>query len=174
MAQAIIRVLRAQNAKLEKRNAELEKRMAQLEAKLAKDLRNSSNPPSTQHPHAKPEPKLKLKSKRKRGEQPRHQKFERALISTDECDEVVTYRGCGKRLRDIDQIPLRQQVWDVVIRPVVVEYQQDRLTCRCGVSTCGEMPEIRRRSHQTDAFGHPDIADELVSYFASQSGRRRQ
>lgn len=140
VAQAIIRVLRAQNAKLEKRNAELEKRVAQLEAKLAKDSRNSLKLPSTQHPHAKPEPKLKPKSRRKRGEQPGHQKFERALFSTDECDEVVTCRpstcrSCGKRLHGIDRIPLRQQVWDVVIRPVVVEYQQHPLTCGYGVST---------------------------------------
>ncbi len=127
--------------------AELEKRNAELEAKLAKNSRNSSNPPSTEHPHAKPLPEKKPKLKRKRGGQRGHQKFERTLIPTEECEAVVSCkpdqcRGCGKTLRGCDQQPLRQQVWDVEIRPVVTEYQQHRLTCgRCGTSTCGALPD---------------------------------
>ena len=129
------------------RNAELEKRVEELEAKLAKNSRNSSRPPSSEHPHAKPLPQKKPKSKRKRGGQRGHQKFERALIPTADCEEIVPCkpdrcRGCGKALRGRDRQPLRQQVWDVEIRPVVTEYQQHRLTCRCcGITTCGTLPD---------------------------------
>ena len=106
--------------------AELKKRITELEAKLAKNSRNSSQPPSTEHPHAKPPPEKKPKSKRKRGGQRGHEKFERTLISTDQCEDVVPCkpdecRGCGKRLHGRDKQPLRQQVWDVEIRPVVTE-----------------------------------------------------
>jgi transposase len=97
---------------------ELESHVADLEAKLVKDSRNSSKPPSSEHPHAKPLPQKKPKSKRKRGGQRGHQKFERALIPTADCEEVVPCkpdqcRGCGKALRGRDRQPLRQQVWDI-------------------------------------------------------------
>ena len=65
-AQAIIRLLL--------------KRLAELEARLDKSPQNSSQPPSTQHPHARP-PREKKKSKRKRGGQPGHRKHERPLIA---------------------------------------------------------------------------------------------
>ena len=138
-AQAIIRLLIEQNA-------QLKKRIEALEARLSKTSRNSSKPPSSGHPHAKPEPQKKTKSKRKRGGQFGHQQFERSLIPASECAAVipcrpVECRGCGKALRGMDSEPLRQQVWDVEIRPVVTEYQQHRLTCRgCGIATCGTLP----------------------------------
>ena len=141
---------------------ELELHVADLEAKLAKNSRNSSKPPSSEHPHAKPSPQKKPKSKRKPGGQRGHQKFERALIPTIECEEVVTCkpdqcRGCGKSLRGRDRQPLRQQVWDVEIRPVVTEYQQHRLTCRrCGTSTCGTLPD------SVDGRTGPVLASILV------------
>jgi transposase len=94
------------------RQVEQERRIAELEAQLAKTSRNSSKPPSAEHPHAKPEPK-KDKPKRKRGAQAGHRKFERELISTDQCDEVVcckpdACRGCGHALQASDLEPLRQ------------------------------------------------------------------
>ena len=138
---------------LEQQNAELEKRVEQLEAKLAKNSRNASKPPSSEHPHAKPLPKKKPKSKCKRGGQRGHQNSQQTLIPTDDCEEIVPCkpdrcRGCAKALRGRDKQPLRQQFWDVEIRPAspntssVTEYQQHRLTCRrCGMSTCGALPE---------------------------------
>ena len=125
----------------------LETRIADLQAKRAKNSRNSSKPPASEHPHAKSAVQKKPQSKRKRGGQRGHQKFERSLIPTAECEQVVPCkpdrcRGCGKALRGRDRQPLRQQVWDVEIRPVVTEYQQHRLTCRrCGTSTCGTLPD---------------------------------
>jgi transposase len=107
---------------------------------------NSSLPPSTQHPHARPQPP-KRKSKKKRGGQPGHKKHERPLIPTDQCDDVqplkpTECRRCGAKLSGSDPEPLRHQVWEVPeIKPHVTEYQQHRLTCGCcGAATCAELP----------------------------------
>jgi transposase len=126
-----------------------EQRIAALEAEVAalkKSPRNSSLPPSTEHPHAKPTPQRE-KSGKKPGGQPGHSKHERALIPTDHCDEVVTVkprtcRGCGLGLAGDDPQPWRHQVWDIPeIKPLVTEYRRHRLTCPCcGISTCGELP----------------------------------
>ena len=99
-------------------------RIDELEAKLNKNSQNSSKPPSSAHPHAKPEPPKKKKSKRKRGGQPGHDKFQRELIPADECIKVVARkptrcRGCRKMLKGSDKSPLRKQVHDVVITPIV-------------------------------------------------------
>ena len=95
-AQAIIRALLAEIAELKARIEELER-----QAK-GKTPQNSSLPPSTQHPHARPQPP-KRKSKKKRGGQPGHEKHERPLIPTDECDDVqplkpTECRRCGAKL----------------------------------------------------------------------------
>ena len=53
----------------------------------------------------------------------------------------TTCRRCGEPLAGTDSTPLRHQVWDLPeIRPVVTEYQRHRLVCRCGCSSCGELP----------------------------------
>src|SRR5574340_944293 len=76
-AQAIIRLLLA--------------KIAELEARLNKSPQNSSLPPSSQHPHAKP-PVRKSKSKRKRGGQPGHPKHERPLLPPEQCHRVHTLK----------------------------------------------------------------------------------
>jgi transposase len=127
------------------RVAKLEARVADLEAKLNKDSSNSSLPPSATHPHAKPTPP-KPKSTRRRGGQPGHDKHERALAPADECQRIVPCvptecRRCGRSLHGTDPEPLRRQVWELPeIKPVVTEYQQHRLICDCGCSSCGELP----------------------------------
>jgi len=138
-AQAIIRVLLAQIAKLTAR-------VADLESRLGKTPQNSSLPPSSQHPHAKPQPQ-KPKSKKKRGGQPGHKKHQRPLVPTDECDEVQELkpsecRKCGTQLRGCDPDPLRHQVWELPeIKPHVTEYRRHRLACPgCGESPCAELP----------------------------------
>ena len=130
-AQAVVRMLMA--------------RIDELEAKLNTNSKNSSKPPSSQHPHAKPDPPKK-KSKRKRGGQPGHDRYQRELVPADACETVITRkppacRGCGKRLRGSDKTPLRKQIHDVEIRPIITEYQLHRLTCRCGMTTCGTLPD---------------------------------
>ena len=139
-AQAIIRMLLAKIAKLE---AELDELRRQGKGKTPQ---NSSLPPSTQHPHAKP-PRKKGKSKRKRGGQPGHPKHERPLIPTEQCDDVeplkpAECRRCGKKLSGEDPEPLRHQVWELPeIKPHVTEYQRHRLVCPCcGETTCAQLP----------------------------------
>lgn len=131
-AQAIIRLLLA--------------KIAELEARLNKTPRNSSLPPSTEHPHAKPAPQRQSTGK-KPGGQPGHPKHERALIPVEQCTRVVPVvpeacRRCGERLAGTDPQPLRHQVWEIPeIKPLVTEYQLHRLTCRgCSTCTCGELP----------------------------------
>jgi transposase len=126
-----------------------EKRIAALEAEIAalkKSPRNSSLPPSVEHPHAKPAPK-KSKSKKKRGGQPGHKKHERPLLPSGDCDDIqflkpTECRRCGTKLSGCDHEPLRHQVWELPeIKPHVTEYQRHRLTCRrCGESTCAPLP----------------------------------
>jgi len=122
-------------------------RIAELEALLpsGKTPQNSSLPPSTQHPHAKPVPK-KPKSKKKRGGQPGHDQHERPLLPTDQCDEVFSHqpthcRRCDAKLTGQDSQPRRHQVWELpMIQPIVTEHQLHRLTCSCGATTCAELP----------------------------------
>jgi len=111
-----------------------------------KTPQNSSLPPSSQHPHARPQTQ-KRKSKKKRGGQLGHKKHERPLIPTDQCDNVVPLRPiecrrCREKLLGDDLEPLRHQVWELPeIKPHVTEYQLHRLECvRCGETTCAELP----------------------------------
>ena len=120
-------------------------RVAELEAKLGKNPSNSSKPPSTTHPHAKMPP-AKPKSRRARGGQPGHDKHQRPLIPSADCQAVVpclptACRRCGKKLTGTDPEPIRHQVWELpAIKPIVIEYQQHRVVCSCGCSTCGALP----------------------------------
>lgn len=125
-----------------------ERRIGELTAeleRLKKTPRNSSLPPSSEHPHAKPPP-AKPKSKRPRGGQPGHEKHERALVPTEQCQHVVPVkpqrcRRCGRKLCGHDPAPLRHQVWELPpIEPQVSEYQLHRLPCPCGATTCAALP----------------------------------
>ena len=90
-AQAIIGLLLAKIAELEARIEALERQGK------GKTPQNSSLPPSTQHPHARPQ-SPKRKSKKKRGGQPGHEKHERPLIPPEQCDDVQSLRpGCPPR-----------------------------------------------------------------------------
>jgi transposase len=138
-AQAIIRALLAEVTRLTAR-------VAELVARLNKTPKNSSLPPSTVHPHAKPAPK-RAKSGKKRGGQPGHKKHERPLIPTEQCDDVQSLkpkecRRCGEKLAGDDPDPIRHQVWELPeIKPLVTEYQRHRLPCACcGETTCAELP----------------------------------
>jgi len=146
-AQAIIRLLLARIAELEAQVGQLRARIEELERRgKGKTPQNSSLPPSTQHPHARPQPP-KRKSKKKRGGQPGHEKHERPLIPTEDCHHVeplkpTECRRCGAKLLGSDPEPLRHQVWELPeIKPIVTEYQRHRLTCpACGETTCAELP----------------------------------
>jgi transposase len=125
-----------------------EGRLADLESRIQKlTPQNSSLPPSTQHPHAKPKRTQRDGKKRKRGGQKGHKRHQRELIPPQECDEVIPLkpdacRRCGTPLTGSDPQPLRHQVWELPqIKPSVTEYQQHRLACRCcGTTTCAALP----------------------------------
>lgn len=89
-------------AVLEATVVRLEATVAKLESQLANQKKltpkNSSIPPSTQHPHVKDNPKPKSKARNKRGGQPGHPRATRPLIPTEDCDkvEVLRPRKCRK------------------------------------------------------------------------------
>jgi transposase len=131
-AQAIIRALLA--------------KIRQLQEQLNQSPRNSSVPPSTEHPHAKP-PRPQPRATHCRGGQPGHPRHDRPLLPTEQCDEVIPLkpaacRRCGRELSGEDAAPLRHQVWELPeIKPKVVEYQRHRLACPCcGETTCATLP----------------------------------
>jgi len=125
-----------------------ETRIANLESQIQKlTPQNSSLPPSTQHPHAKPKRSARDGKKRKRGGQKGHKKHQRELIPSEQCDDVIPLkpnvcRRCDTRLTGIDPEPIRHQVWELPeIKPIVTEYQQHRLACPCcGITTCASLP----------------------------------
>jgi hypothetical protein len=135
-------------ARYEKRIAELEKQVQTLTEQLQKlTPRNSSIPPSTQHPHGKPKPKPRTGKKRKQGGQKGHKPYFRELIPTAECSRVVprhpqSCRRCGGGLQPDPSPPQRHQVWDLPeIKPIVYEYQLHRGHCSCcGITTTADLP----------------------------------
>lgn len=153
---AFVETLFARITALEERIDVLQAENEQLRSQVKRlTPQNSSLPPSSQHPHAKPPNSgqdKKTKQKRKRGGQPGHPRCQRPLIPSEECREIITClpvgcRRCGHTFSTppLDPNPLRHQVWDVEIRPVVTEYQQHRQICEhCGTSTCGQLPETVR------------------------------
>ncbi|MCA9113218.1 MAG: hypothetical protein KDA52_24915 [Planctomycetaceae bacterium] len=75
-------------------------RIAELEARLGMTPQNSSLPPSSQYPHARPVPQ-KPSGKRKRGGQKGHPKHERTLLPPERVDETFVLkpsacRRCGQ------------------------------------------------------------------------------
>ena len=111
---------------------------------------NSSLPPSTQHPHAKPPAKKRklatgIKPK-KQCAQVGHPRNVRELLPTKECDEVIPLRPkrcrkCFQKLCGSDPDPLRHQVTEIPEpQPIITEYQRHRLLCKCGASTCAPLP----------------------------------
>ena len=132
-------------AELNDLRAELDDLRRQVKGKTPQ---NSSLPPSTQHPHARPAPPpRKRKSTKRRGGQPGHAKHERPLVPSEDCDEVQELKPaeclcCGGKLTGRDPDPLRHQVWELPeIKPHVTEYRRHRLACPCcGETTCAELP----------------------------------
>jgi transposase len=123
-------------------------RIDRLEAQLQKlTPRNSSLPPSSEHPHAKPKRKPGGGKKRKPGGQKGHQRHGRHLVPTDDCTSVTERhptecRRCGKAIESDGSPPERHQVWELPpIKPLIDEYQLFRGHCPgCGITTCAELP----------------------------------
>jgi transposase len=137
-------------AKFTKRIDELEAKVADLQQQLAAKKttsHNSSKPPSSEHPHAKPAGRKPDGKRKKQGGQKGHKRTIREPIPSEQCDHVVTCnpdscRGCGGELQPSTLDAIRHQVWELPpIKPIVTEYQLHRGHCsRCGITTCGELP----------------------------------
>ena len=125
-------------------------RIDELESQIKKlTPRNSSVPPSTEHPHAKPARKPKpSEKKRKQGGQKGHKRHLRELVPTEQCTSVTecfpeACRRCGGELEQTSADPQRHQVWDLPpIEPIIDEYQLFRGQCSCcGITTTASLPE---------------------------------
>ena len=128
-------------------NARLRARVAELEARLGQDSSNSSKPPSSDPPHAKPAPP-KTPSGKAKGGQPGHPRHVRPALPPD---VVIDLRpaACGRcagPLAGDDPAPLCHQVVELPpVRPHVTEYRRHRLACpRCGRTARAGLPaEVR-------------------------------
>ena len=120
---AFVESLLLQMAEMQARmQAEIDELKAQVKRLTPQ---NSSLPPSTQHPHARPPANSKPKSQKKRGGQQGHRRNIRKLVPIEQCTEVVilmpdTCRRCGKELQGTDPQPYRHQVSELPkIEPII-------------------------------------------------------
>ncbi len=125
----------------------LEARLSGLEARLTQNSTNSSKPPSSDPPHAKPAPRETPSGKRKGG-QPGHPKRTRPDLPPDAVVEFCP-GACDRyshALAGDDPEPLRHQVVELPpVRPVVTEYRRHRLPCpNYGRVTCAALPADAR------------------------------
>jgi transposase len=166
--EVIIEVLLQMSARIE----ELERKVALL----TRDSSNSSKPPSSDGPAAKPKARRPIKSKkRKRGGQPGHKGANRDLIPTEQVNEVIhvfpeACDGCGAELTpepETDQSLgkyWRHQVIDIPEpKPCVTEYQLHCMRCSCGAETWAKIPQAAR-----SGFG-----PRLTAFLAHLTGLHR-
>jgi transposase len=138
--------LAAENATLRAVIAALRAEVAELRRQLGSNSQNSSKPPSTDSPFAKPAPKsLRRKSGRKPGGQAGHPG--QTLRQVAEPDEVVVHepsacRRCGQGLagRPVSRVERRQQFDIPPVTVRVTEHQLLERECACGQRTCADAP----------------------------------
>jgi len=125
---------------------QLQQRVAELEERLNQNSRNSSQPPSSDPPHAPIRP-TRTPSGRKAGGQPGHAGQTRSLKPSDQVQRVVDLRPtscgtCGALLLGDDPQPQRHQVTELPrIEPHVTEYRRHAVTCLvCGTPTAAAWP----------------------------------
>ncbi|HZS21255.1 MAG TPA: IS66 family transposase [Pseudonocardiaceae bacterium] len=136
----LIERLQAEIADVRAENAELKRQLGQ-------NSRNSSRPPSSDSPFAKPVLKsLRRKSGRKPGGQPGHPGATLVLVdnpSERKRHEPGPCTGCGADLSNAPEVGMeRRQVFDLPPMTVrVTEHQLIARRCGCGTTTCGVAPE---------------------------------
>jgi transposase len=144
---ALVAALQAQIAGLTARLDALETENAELKRQLGLDSRNSSKPPSSDSPFAKPAPKsLRGKSGLKPGGQPGHPGSTLRLVADP--DERLRHEpgscgGCGADLGGAPEAGVeRRQVFDLPPMTVrVTEHQLVARRCSCGKTTRAAAPE---------------------------------
>lgn len=118
-----------------------------MRRQLGQNSRNSSKPPSSDSPFAKPAPRsLRRRSGRTPGGQHGHPGS--TLTQVADPDETLRHEpgacgGCGAELADAPEVGVeRRQVFDLPPLMVrVTEHQLVTRRCACGASTCGTAPE---------------------------------
>jgi transposase len=118
-----------------------------LRGRLDQNSRNSSKPPSSDSPFAKPVAKsLRRRSGKKPGGQPGHPGSAWALVENPDMrqrHEPGPCVGCGADLAEALEVGMeRRQVFDLPPMTVrVTEHQLIARRCGCGATTCGSAPE---------------------------------
>jgi transposase len=120
---------------------EKDQRLKQLEERLKLNSRNSSKPPSSDGPGTPPAPRTRPKSGKRLGGQPGHKGSYRAMLPSNEVNQVVDCPppqqcGCGGAVQadgNRDKA-MRHQVFELPqIKPIVTEYLRWRGVCAdCG------------------------------------------
>lgn len=130
-------------ASMAKQLTKLEAEVKELKARKPGTSRNSSRPPSSDPPWAKPKPRPDSGA-RKPGGQIGHEGSKRDLLPPDEVHVVrpEICSCCGEDLLGVDRDPYRHQVVDVPpIRPRVTEFELHTLSChKCGATTRASLP----------------------------------
>jgi len=130
--------------------AQLQNQVKALQDQLAKDSRNSSLPPSSDHfVRQKKTKSLRKKSDKKVGGQPGHEGQTLELSATpDQVILLAPVTTCQQCQANVSQIPAhsieRRQVIDVPLpRPEIIEYQAERKCClQCQGYTSAAFPSI--------------------------------
>ncbi|HWD05699.1 MAG TPA: DUF6444 domain-containing protein [Amycolatopsis sp.] len=141
-----VETLTARVSALEAENAELRAENAELKRRLARNSRNSSQPPFADGPEQVVPPRsLRGKTGRKPGKQPGTQGFTLTLV--DDPDTVVDHvpdacAGCGAGLDTATLVGVvRRQVTDVpAVSATVTEHPLQRRRCGCGCVTSAAAP----------------------------------
>jgi transposase len=142
----LIEELRGELAQLRADNEKLRAENAELRGRLGMNSTNSSKPPSSDSPFARPAPKsLRRRSGRRPGGQPGHPGSTLALVADPherERHEPGRCTGCGADLADAPEVGMeRRQVFDLPPMTVrVTEHQLIARRCGCGTTSCGGAP----------------------------------
>ncbi|HEX9870007.1 MAG TPA: DUF6444 domain-containing protein, partial [Candidatus Tectomicrobia bacterium] len=146
-AQAMMLRQGSELAQLRGEVAQLKATVEELARRLARNSRNSSQPPSADPPQARGQRARREASGRRPGGQPGHEGQTRALVPVEAVDVVIPLKPVrcahGQHLwRGEDPRPERHQVTEIPpVRPVITEYQWHQVVCpACGAATRAVLP----------------------------------
>src|SRR5882724_3520299 len=146
-AQEMILRQAAELAQLRGDVAQLKATIEEWARRLARNSRNSSQPPSTAPPQAQSQRVRREASGRRPGGQPGHEGQTRALVPVEAVDVVIPLKPvrctrCQHLLLGEDPRPERQQVPEIPpVRPVMTAYQWHQVVGpACGAATRAVWP----------------------------------
>lgn len=162
--EALVARYESQIEELKQQVQSLSEQVQSLTERLKKpNPRNSSLPPSSEHPHGKPPRKPSKRRIRKQGGQEGHKRHLRQLVPIEQCEAVISCvpescRRCGGLVRPDESQPIRHQVWEIPpIEPTVIEEPGLRRTIRALLptpnGTCQSKSTLCRRVTDKAAQG---------------------